>query len=741
MAKKLPAKVISKWFARIERSGFPAPRFFAQHPVPFSLPQYYVYRRRLDASGLAGLSDGRSQGNRRIVTREAEVFLQGYVAANRSVSQRALREVLRKRFGTSLTQPGMSRCLKRLGLHLERPSAPSAPSVYAPYAGFELIMALACHLGWPQALAEEIRKGIGKARRSGRLGSAVTGPVRSGRNRAGRITKGYNRRRDVRAMRFASIAQKRKQRRLESMRTVSLRPQTLARRCLALLSLPFVTQNGTMRSVDGAMGMALEHLCGFQYKQSSLTHFLAELKYLGVSEALLHHQVGFWQQHWRKHRPAQQPSALLCYYVDGNTKAVWSSKRVKKNQVTMLGRVMGCLEQVFVHDSYGRPVYFETHSGHGPVGEDILGLFEKIEEALEGPGAPVHVNRAIVMDGASNSVHTLRAFAAQEKYHYITSLDDNQWSPRKLRRVGRPRRYRCGAATLRDCEIELEDSREKGYLFVTRAIQVQWDYGKTTYLITSLPMEILGASEVVKAYFDRWPDQELVFKVMKSVASLNRVAGYGKQKMVDTGVLARQQQLSQTIQELRRQLREPITEIEELDAKIARLVPRERALRAQSRVQDGQRILPKTDAQQLAAMSREINRLERKKRSIRKAHGQFQRLEKAQRKWLRLQGKETVYAVDVELDQIMTFFRVSLVNLYVHLAELLGISRLSLVSLLANVLLLPGRIAETNASKHVRLERNKNDPSTMGRLAEAIKKLNAMDIQTLTGKRITFELD
>jgi len=255
------------------------------------------------------------------------------------------------------------------------------------------------------------------------------------------------------------------------------------------------------------MGMALEHLCGFQYKQSSLTHFLAELKYLGVSEALLHHQVRFWQQHWRRQRPAEQPSALLCYYVDGNTKAVWSTKRVKKNQVTMLGRVMGCLEQVFVHDSYGRPVYFETHSGHGPVGEHILGLFEKIEGALEGPGAPLHVNRAIVMDGASNSVQTLRAFAAQEKYHYITTLDDNQWSARKVRRLGRAQRYRCGAATLRDCEIELEDSQEKGYLFVTRAIQVQWDYGKTTYLMTSLPMEILGASEVVKGYFDRLPDQ------------------------------------------------------------------------------------------------------------------------------------------------------------------------------------------------------------------------------------------
>jgi len=36
---------------------------------------------------------------------------------------------------------------------------------------------------------------------------------------------------------------------------------------------------------------------------------------------------------------------------------------------------------------------------------------------------------------------------------------------------------------------------------------------------------------VVKAYFDRWPSEELQFKRMKSFACLNRVAGYGKKKL------------------------------------------------------------------------------------------------------------------------------------------------------------------------------------------------------------------
>ena len=59
---------------------------------------------------------------------------------------------------------------------------------------------------------------------------------------------------------------------------------------------------------------------------------------------------------------------------------------------------------------------------------------------------------------------TLRAFAQQDRYHYITALDDNQWNPSKVREKGRPKRYYYGDATLRDCLLELEDSREKGYL-------------------------------------------------------------------------------------------------------------------------------------------------------------------------------------------------------------------------------------------------------------------------------------
>ncbi len=94
--------------------------------------------------------------------------------------------------------------------------------------------------------------------------------------------------------------------------------------------------------------------------------------------------------------------------------------------------------------------------------------------------------RALIVDSVNNSVKTIRAFAAQEKYYFITPLDNNQFKPRKERSRSYPIRYNYGKALLRDTEIELEDSTEKGYLISVRAVKIDWDNGKCIVLITNI---------------------------------------------------------------------------------------------------------------------------------------------------------------------------------------------------------------------------------------------------------------
>ena len=327
-------KSILTWLKRIQRSKLSAPKYFTEYDVPFSLAQYYRYQRDFQEFGADGLSDSRGLGNNRRLHSEAEEFVAGYMLARPETTQAELKRVIEERFRIGISVSGVSRCLERLDLRRKRETRRSAAPVEcsAPYAGFELIVALAWHVNWPQRTAEIIRSALKQAYKSEQFAPSDQALDITGRNRRGQFTARYNRRQDVRGERFASVEKKRHLKSLERMDLGKITDETLTRKCMAILMLPVVTNNGEVRSVDTAKGQALKALCGFQYQQATLQRFLSELKYLGASTELLRHQVGYWQNVWDGKRPAEKHLPLLCYYVDGNTKALWSRKRVKKNK-------------------------------------------------------------------------------------------------------------------------------------------------------------------------------------------------------------------------------------------------------------------------------------------------------------------------------------------------------------------------------------------------------------------------
>ncbi len=727
---------IMKVMARIERSPLSAEAYFRRYSVPFSIRQFYRYRARLSSEGQEGLRDDRRDGNHRKLGKEEMVFLRGMISTKPEVKPVEAQRAITEEFGTTVHRSTMGRVLKNLGGVFDRRPHERVKKEPVACAGFELIAALAVHLGWTEHTARCLKEAMDQRSREPQPPER---PDRSGRNAKGQFTRRYNQRRQVRQTRFASIDLKRKKKDLGKMPVFHTSAQNLERKALAVLGLPLVTLNGGVRHVNTALGNALEGFCGFNYHQSTLDRFLRELKYLGASQWLLEGQVEFWQKQWTG---CESKGPLLCYYIDGNTKPVWSSKRVKKSKVTMQGRVMGCLEQVFVHDCFGRPIYFETYSGQGPLGVYTLSMLDKVERCIEEAGGDGQVSRVVVMDAASNSVGTLRAFAAQDRYHYITMLDTNQWSARRVRQEGPPERYRYGDATLYDGEIELEDSKEKGYWVVVRSLRIEWDHGKRTVLLTSLPGSTVGASLAVKAYFERWPQQELTFRSMKAFACLHRVAGYGKQRMEDPTVEVKQQALKEEIRVLRRTLKDPLAELAQHTAALTALIEEERRLRMGSQIEEGKRILGKRDTETLKACTRAIGQVQRRMKVVEKAHEkEFKKLYRHEASWMRLQGKEIVYKVDVELDQIVTYFRVSLSNICAYfLKELLGMGPTSFLTLMQSVLLLPGYVEETSERRKVVLERNPKDAVMMEKLKGALSRLNALSIRTLSGKRYEFVL-
>jgi hypothetical protein len=264
-----------------------------------------------------------------------------------------------------------------------------------------------------------------------------------------------------------------------------------------------------------------------------------------------------------------------------------------------------------------------------------------------------------------------------------------------------------------------------------------------TVLLTSLPVETAGLSEVVRSYFDRWPAQELQFKSMKSTVSLHRVAGYGKQKVQDEKIAQRQDHAAKMIIRLTEVLKKPLEDIGVLEESIAKLIPKERRLRNKSEIIHGKRELSERLREQLESYEKQIQSHEKEIKKIEKEHpDHFRLLRKHKREWLRLQGKEVVYKVDVELDQIVTFHRVSLANLYAYfIKHFLGGQPMSMTDLLHKLIHLPATIKETDAVRKVILDYNKKDKLMMEKLSGAIEKINALHVIGPKGKRMEFSFE
>jgi len=312
---------------RIEQSTLSANEYIQRYGASFSLIQFYRYRNKLSREGIIGLRDKRKDGNHQKLNSFEMAFLRGFIKSKPNVRTEEARLAIADEFGTQVHRSTMSRILKRLGVKKVHTEDQIVKSLQVSHAGFELIAAMAIHLGWPKHTAQCVMEFVEKKQ----LDSQPNKPVdKKGRNSKGQFTRRYNKRPSIRKMRFASIELKRSKKELQRMDIFNTSIKNLERKALAILALPLVTLNGEVRHVNAALGNALKGFCGYNYKQATLDQFLRELKYLGISESLLGSQVPFWYEKW-KESGSKLELPFLCYYIDGNTKPVWSKYQVMQS--------------------------------------------------------------------------------------------------------------------------------------------------------------------------------------------------------------------------------------------------------------------------------------------------------------------------------------------------------------------------------------------------------------------------
>ncbi|MGB3479272.1 MAG: helix-turn-helix domain-containing protein [Halobacteriota archaeon] len=724
---------------KVKKSKQPVRAYFKQNPVSFSRAQYYTYCKTLQKYGEKGLRDKRKDGNYTKLTQRIKDYVVSTVEENRSIPSSQLQSKILNQFDVKISESRLNNfrasvSLTRLPAHKEEKYERKKSG------GGEILTCLAFFTHIIEIYTRTIIGRVNEVRKSPLFEQNKTIGEDHPDNRShGKFTREYNQLKSVRENRFRSITEKIQGKNFSATNIFKISEKAIARYNLALLCLPLVTSNGKTSRVNRVKGNDLAFLCGYNYKDASLNRYIGELKYLEVAEELITATAKFWMDFWRDEY--EEETYFVCYYIDGNTKALWSSNRCYKGRVTMLGRVMNCLENVFIHDGKGHPLYFQTFQGHADLGKHALKMLTTLTQLFDDPSAHVHVKRILVIDGGGNGVKTLRAFDGSDEY-YITILDDNQVKERKFKHIREETRYKYGNASLVDCRIELLDSSEKGYIYECRAVIVNWDNGRKSVLITDIPRDLLDASEVTKKYFDRWPMQEKQFRDGKSGLNIQRIVGYGMKIENYEKMDEKHGEICKTITQLKARLKTPLMEIEVIDEQLVPLYQQERRLREKSTIVDGKRVLSEADSIELQQCETRINKCLRQQKKIEKEHkDDFKRLKRCLKEEKRFRDKDKVYRIDTELDQIMTCFKLTFINLCsLFLTKCMDREKFELLTLFESIFQLGGDALVVDGKKTIQLEMNPKEPELMDKVDKGLRVLNTMNIYDLDGRSIQFDV-
>lgn len=722
---------------KIKKSTLSVREYFKTNTVPFSEAQFYNYCNILKKYGEEGMYDKRQDGNSTKLIQPIKDYIKFTVKEDKSISSSQVAEKIQKEFKTKISRQSINNYRKSVGLIRESPSKENQYQRQESGGG-EIITSLALYTNLIDVFTQTIQKCVNEVKQLASFEEAKGFKKDYPEYRCkGKFTLHYNKLKSVRENRFKSIDEKIPKKNLSSMKVFQMSERTMSRYNLALLCLPLVTSNGKTSRVNRVKGNDLEFLCGYNYRDAALDKYLRELKYLKISETLIIEVAKFWMNFWKD--KGREETYFVCYYIDGNTKALWSSGRHYKGKVTMLGRVMNCLENVFIHDGKGHPLYFQTFQGNTDLGKNALRMLRSLSTHFADDS--VDVKQILIMDGGGNSVKTMRAFKDSEE-NFITILDKNQVKDRKFKQLNEKERYKYGDAHLVDSKIELKDSSEKEYICELRAVIVNWDNGRQSVLVTDISSNLLDASEIVKRYFDRWPMQEKRFRDEKAGVNIHRIVGYGRKIEEYTKMKEKHEILCKKIRKLKADLEEPLKEIKELEKNCENLHKQERRLREKSTIECGKRILNEKDARELKKCESEIEKTIRKQNKIKKEYNNyFMKLAECIKEEERIRVKDKVYRIDTELDQIMTCFKLSFVNLCSYLLkECMENEKYELLKLFESIFQLKGKAIITEKEKRISLKENKKEPKLKGKIYKLLQKLNIMKISDLEGKRIVFNL-
>jgi hypothetical protein len=295
--------------------------------------------------------------------------------------------------------------------------------------------------------------------------------------------------------------------------------------------------------------------------------------------------------------------------------------------------------------------------------------------------------------------------------------------------------------------ITLRDSKDKT-LHEFRAVLIRrLRAGKTSVLVTGASETILSTRGVADAYFKRWSNQELRFKTFGE-ANFKGVAGYGKQMVKNVAVVTELDKLPAQRERAKTRIDGQGTLV--TNAYTALKAARSAVKKAEARraKQDGQVAAelyrenpdPNVVCERVDAVIGERDRLAEAKTAVAAAEADHQatveklaalhaELPKLDEKEALLLSRKEIYRADVELDRIVSVYKLGFVLLCeLALREFFAGLNISLATFIRQILTLPGKRVVEGYQEFIQIASPPNQDIRVA-LEGACERVNALKMR------------
>ncbi len=578
---------------------------------------------------------------------------------------------------------------------------------------------------------------------------------RAHRDENGRFLSAYNATKERTSpevgAKFETASRRAGEKDLREMRAANSSFDARYRKDLTLTLLPIFVETARWSSLRHWQGDHLAGVVGIAYQPSTLDKYARELKLAGAS-AFARSAVGrFWMGEATAGGAAD---ALAIVYVDGSTKPVWTRTFSKCARVSSHGRTMPATTTMMLHSGSGTPLLFRSYSGAVSLPHEVTGLLREVEGAT-GAGT---VRRLVVIDREGHSVAFFKELTARGWSFVVPLRSQVTARPTDFEQTSDWRPYGDSADEVCDAVLTLKDGRAGEQDLRIRVVgRRRGRTGKVFWLATSVVVDDFDATSVMRIYFDRWPLQEHVFRDGKGRVGLDVHHGYGKAKVTNYAIVDALDRSESEIRRSRAALDTARRRVTTLSSDRDDALQAEQALAgdlAEARAALQEARAREAHASELLSLQEGMlethEALQQVGAHLRSAEPQLAaarddartlepRLEALVAKHEAQQRQREIFTVDVELDEIMTSYKLTFMNLARHVMERYLGERMELDTLIRSVLTLPGERVRTPTQDLVRIYAQERDPETMALVEAACARVSELGL-VRDQRKLRFEL-